>query len=97
MTTAPTLLGIDLGTSSVKVVLTDPTGSVLTQADTDYPVDRPHPGWAESDPEAWWAAVRDTVRRVLAQLPGAAPAGIGLSGQMHGVVLCSAEGRPVRP
>ncbi|MCW2640015.1 MAG: xylB [Dactylosporangium sp.] len=97
MTTAPTLLGIDLGTSSVKVVLTDPTGSVLTQADADYPVDRPHPGWAESDPEAWWAAVRDTVRRVLAQLPGAAPAGIGLSGQMHGVVLCSAEGRPVRP
>jgi xylulokinase len=97
MTASLTLLGIDLGTSSVKVVLIDPAGTVLAQADADYDVHRPHPAWAESDPEQWWTAVRDSVSRALAQLPGATPAGIGLSGQMHGVVLCDAAGTPVRP
>lgn len=97
MTNSPTLLGIDLGTSSVKVVLTDPAGMVLAQADAHYAVQRPHPGWAESNPEHWWSAVRDAVSRVLTLLPGAAPAGIGLSGQMHGVVLANAAGGAVRP
>ena len=97
MSAATTLLGIDLGTSSVKVVLTDPAGAVLAQASAEYPVDRVQPGWAETDPEAWWSAIRDTVARVLADRPGSRPVGIGLSGQMHGVVLCSADGTPVRP
>jgi xylulokinase len=97
MGTEITVLGIDLGTSSVKVVLTDPAGNVLTQAAADYPVNRPHPGWAETDPEHWWHAVLTTVAEVLAAAPDAQPAGIGLSGQMHGVVLCSADGTAVRP
>lgn len=97
MSTPITVLGIDLGTSSVKVVLTDPAGNVLTQAAADYPVDRPHPGWAETDPERWWQAVRAAVAQVLDAVPGAEPAGIGLSGQMHGVVLCTADGIAVRP
>jgi xylulokinase len=97
MTNSPTLLGIDLGTSSVKVVLADPAGTVKAQAVADYAVRRPHPGWAESDPEHWWSAIGVSVSRVLAQVPGASPAGIGLSGQMHGVVLCDAAGTAVRP
>jgi len=50
MSATPTLLGIDLGTSSVKVVLTDPAGHLLDQATEAYPVERPRPGWAETDP-----------------------------------------------
>ena len=96
MSNADILLGIDLGTSSVKVVLTDPSGIVLAQASAEYPVDRPHPGWAETDPETWWRAIRITVAQVLAAIPGASPVGIGLSGQMHGVVVCLADGTPVR-
>ncbi|MDQ6658915.1 MAG: FGGY family carbohydrate kinase [Actinomycetota bacterium] len=97
MSSATTLLGIDLGTSSVKVVLTDFAGAVLTQASAEYSVERRHPGWAETDPHRWWRAIESAVAQVLAAIPGRAPAGIGLSGQMHGVVLCSADGAPVRP
>ncbi|GGM11637.1 xylulokinase [Nakamurella endophytica] len=93
----PAVLGIDLGTSSVKVVLTGPDGAVRAQAGADYPVTRPHPGWSETDPAAWWSAIRSAVAQVLAAEPGAAPVGIGLSGQMHGVVLADADGRPTRP
>jgi len=95
--TTPAALGIDLGTSSVKAMLLDPTdGSVLAQADAAYPVDRPRLGWAETDPEQWWAAVRQTVATVTAAVPDRLVAGIGLSGQMHGVVLCGSDGIPTR-
>lgn len=97
MSTEATVLGIDVGTSSVKVILTNPTGKVLAQALADYPVNRLHPGWAGTDPQDWWRAVRTGVRQVLAACPAAMPSGIGLSGQMHGVVLCSVDGTPVRP
>jgi xylulokinase len=90
-----TVLGIDLGTSGVKVVLTDRSGGVLADSGREYTVDRPHPGWAESDPAAWWSAIRDAVTDVLGQRPAATPVGIGLSGQMHGVVLIDAGGAPV--
>lgn len=90
------LLGIDLGTSSVKVVLIDIDGAVLAQAGADYPVDRAHPGWAETDPERWWSAIRDATRQVRSSVP-MPPVAIGLSGQMHGVVICDRHGRPTRP
>ncbi len=89
-------LGIDLGTSSVKAVVTDLTGTLLAQATADYPVSNPHPGWAETDPELWWSAITTAVRQATAA-SDARITGIGLSGQMHGVVLTDAEGRPVRP
>jgi xylulokinase len=95
MTGGPTLLGVDLGTSSVKVVLTDPHGRILDQATESYLVRRPHPGWAETDPQVWWDAIVSAVAR-LGTTPGQV-AGIGLSGQMHGVVLCTADATPVRP
>ena len=95
MSGTPTLLGIDLGTSSVKVVLSDPAGHLLDQVTEAYPVERPHPGWAETDPMAWW----DAIVRAVARLGSDARhvAGIGLSGQMHGVVLCGVDTTPVRP
>ena len=97
MTPSPTLLGIDLGTSSVKVMLTDAAGAPLARSTHDYPVDRPHPDWAETDPATWWTAVRKAVHDIRQQVPDAEPAGIGLCGQMHGVVLCDGSGAPTRP
>ncbi|HEX8095004.1 xylulokinase [Jatrophihabitans sp.] len=89
------MLGIDLGTSSVKVVLTDLEGAVIGQAAGEYLVVNERPGWAETDPADWLAATVSTVRQCVDEA-GADPRAIGLSGQMHGVVPADAAGRPVR-
>ena len=94
------LLGIDLGTSAVKVVALDTQGRTLASGRAEYGVSAPQPGWAESDPEEWWRATVAAVRAVRSALAGQAERQIealGLSGQMHGVVLCDAEGQPLRP
>jgi xylulokinase len=90
------LLGIDLGTSSVKVLLMTATGTVLGEGSSAYPVRSPQPGWAESDPQDWWAAVAIAVRAATAE-HGHSVTAIGLSGQMHGVVLCDAVGTALYP
>lgn len=91
-------LGIDLGTSSAKCVAIDDSAALLASAQERYGVDRPSPGWAEQDPELWWSAVSTTIAAVVASLPPRTEIrGIGLSGQMHGVVLVDASGRAVRP
>jgi xylulokinase len=97
MTATPAVLGIDLGTSSVKVVLSDPDGTIRSRASAAYSVERPHSTWAETEPVAWWLAIQDTVGQLRSDRRWAAPSAIGLSGQMHGVVLCSSSGEPVRP
>lgn len=74
------LLGIDLGTGSVKALLLDVDGTVLAEASHPYPVQSPKPGWAETDPEAWWSAVAIAVRQVVANASHPVEA-IGLSGQ----------------
>jgi len=81
------VIGIDLGTQSVKVAMVGADGVVEASATRPYAVHSAHPGWAESDPEAWLDAALDAANEVLA-VAGARPVGIGLSGQMHGVVLC---------
>lgn len=91
-------VGIDLGTSSVKCLALDAAGTVLAVAQERYSVDRPSPGWAEQDAEAWWRATAAALASMRAALPpGTALRGIGLSGQMHGVVLVDAQHAPVRP
>lgn len=90
------LLGIDLGTGSVKALLLKTDGTVLAEASHAYPVQSPKPSWAETDPETWWAAVAIAVRQAIADSPHPIEA-IGLSGQMHGVVLTDKEGQPLRP
>jgi len=91
-----TALGIDLGTSSVKAVITDAAGQVLSVASAGYPVVAVQPGWAESDPGDWWEAVGAAVRQGVARV-GAKPVAIGLSGQMHGLVMTSVDGEALRP
>ena len=91
-----TVLGIDLGTQSVKVAAVEATRdgrdpTVVASASRPYPVDSPHPGWAQSDPQAWLAAVSDAAAEVLDRI-GDTPVALGLSGQMHGVVLTDDTG-----
>jgi xylulokinase len=90
------VLGIDLGTSSVKVVALGPDGRPLAEATAGYEVTAPDAGQAESDPDAWWSATVAAVHECLSQA-GPAPAAIGLSGQMHGVVLTGELGQALRP
>jgi xylulokinase len=89
-------LGIDLGTSSVKVVVTDLAGRLQAAASAAYPVVNPQPGWAETDPQLWWRAVVAAVREAVAGTE-TVPIAVGLSGQMHGLVATGADGAALRP
>jgi xylulokinase len=84
------LIGLDVGTSGVKGVALSEDGAVLATASEEYPLSTPRPGWAEQDPELWWAAAQ----RVLAALPEGP---VGLSGQMHGLVVLDEHGEVLRP
>jgi xylulokinase len=90
-------LGLDLGTSAAKAVVLDTGGRVLAQASAGYPVTSAAPGYAESDPELWWQAVAGCAREAVAAAGGSPPVAIGLSGQMHGLVMTPADGRALRP
>jgi xylulokinase len=87
------LVGLDIGTTGVKALALSPAGEVLARAEEGYPFEVPRTGWAEQDPELWWHAAETA----LATLGGEEVAGIGLSGQMHGLVLLDAEERVLRP
>jgi xylulokinase len=98
-----TLLGIDLGTTGVKVALFQaPAGEVVASAFAGYPLMHPHVGWAEQDPSAWWDSTVQAIKMCLADadrngVKSETLRGVGLSGQMHGVVLLDAAGEVVRP
>jgi len=89
-------LGIDVGTTGAKAVLVDAQGRVLASATHDYPLLVPRPGWTEQDPHAWWEATVRSIRDVL----GAQDVevhGVGLTGQMHGLVALDGKGEILRP
>src|SRR5215212_4504079 len=90
------LLGLDLGTSSVKALLMAEGGAVLGEGSASYAVRAPRPGWAESTPEDWWTAVLEATGAAVGRL-GAEVTSLGLSGQMHGVILVDELGLPLRP
>ena len=90
-------LGIDLGTSAVKLLLTDEKGAIVREEKRTYPVYAPFPGWSEQDPEDWWAAVRDGLAAITAGLPENAVKGVGVGGQMHGMVLLGENDVPLTP
>ncbi|HUS68565.1 MAG TPA: xylulokinase [Kofleriaceae bacterium] len=95
------LLGIDLGTTGARaLVVTAGDGRVVASAGAEFPLHAPRPRWAEQDPEDWWRAAVAAARAALATARAAGPvevAGIGLSGQMHGVVLLDDAGAVVHP
>lgn len=92
------LLGIDLGTSSVKTILIESdTLKILAEASQEYKVSHPQLGYAEQNPDDWWEAVVKTVREVTRKYPDIEIAGIGVDGQMHGTVLMDKKGAWVHP
>ena len=90
----PALVGLDVGTTGVKAIACSPAGEVLAVASRGYGLSTPRPGWAEQDPDTWWAAAEAALGEVAA---GRDVAGIGLSGQMHGLVVLDGTGRVIRP
>jgi len=90
-----TSFGLDVGTSSVKGLAVGPDGQVLARAEVAHSSATPRPGWSEQSPEDWWSGTE----RVLAALTAecGTPAGIGLSGQMHGLVVLDSADRVIRP
>lgn len=93
------LLGIDLGTSATKTVLFDETMQVVASASEEYPLYQPKNGWAEQKPEDWYNASLHTIQSVLAKtnINPEDIAGIGLSGQMHGLVMLDKDNNVIRP
>lgn len=92
------LLGIDIGTSGTKSVLFNTNGVPLASGTEAYPMDQPQNGWAEQDPADWWKATVHTCREVI-EKSGIDPRnikGIGLSGQMHGLVMLDKDGEVLR-
>jgi xylulokinase len=86
------LVGLDVGTSGLKALALSATGEVLARAERPYPLSSPNPGWAEQDPEDWFAAAEGALGEL-----GVEATSIGLSGQMHGLVALDAEERVLRP
>jgi len=94
-----TTLGIDLGTSELKLALVDARGTLVASAGAPLSVSRPRPHWAEQDPQDWWDALVLAARTLRASHPQAwsAVQAIGLSGQMHGAVLVDEDRQVLRP
>jgi xylulokinase len=90
-------LGIDLGTSGVKAVVTGEAGEVIAQVTTPLTVSRPRPLWSEQAPAEWWRATQIAIAQLREDLSLEGVRGIGLSGQMHGAVLLDAADRVLRP
>ena len=96
------LIGIDVGTSATKTVLFDEEGAVVAQNSYEYPMYTPQNGWAEQKPEDWRDGVLTTVSAVVKEAEGTGVAaadikGIGISGQMHGLVMLDEKGEVIRP
>ena len=94
-----TFLGLDIGTSSVKVLLVDAGQRVVAEASAPLSVSRPHPLWSEQDPSDWVEGVEAAVAAIRRHAPAefAGLSGVGLSGQMHGATLLDAQDKPLRP
>jgi xylulokinase len=93
------LIGIDIGTSSTKTTIVDQDGKIVIWTDEEYRINSLQPGWAEQDPETWFSAVINTLQKAVEQsgIPVDHVAGIGLAGQMHGLVCVDKAGKPLRP
>jgi xylulokinase len=89
-------VGIDVGTTGVKAIAIGPAGQVIARSEHNYPLSTPRPGWSEQDPELWWEAAQASLGALAAS--GAKDIrGVGLSGQMHGLVCLDANDQVLRP
>ena len=90
-------IGIDLGTSAVKLLLMDQEGRIRNELSREYPLEFPRPGWSQQDPEDWKKAVLEGIPVLLAGFDKSQVAGIGAGGQMHGLVVLDENDRVIRP
>ena len=90
-------IGIDLGTSAVKLLLVDKNGRICRSVSEEYPLSFPQPGWSEQEPADWWNAVRSGLQRLLDGQDASLIAGIGVGGQMHGLVTLDENDDVIRP
>ena len=90
-------IGIDLGTSAVKLLLMDGAGKIHKIVSREYPLEFPRPGWSQQRPEDWKEAVFSGIRELLSGFDGSRVAGIGAGGQMHGLVVLDEQDRVIRP
>ena len=88
------LLGVDLGTSGTKTVLFDEDGNVIASKTIEYPLYQEKNGWAEQEPLDWWNAAADTIHAVITEsgVDNKDIRGLGISGQMHGLVMLDKDG-----
>ncbi len=90
-------IGVDLGTSAVKLLLMDEKGKIKKIASRDYSLYFPHPGWSEQHPEDWFAQSVEGIKELTAECDKSQVAGISFGGQMHGLVVLDSEDRVIRP
>ena len=89
-------IGIDLGTSAVKLLLMDESGDIKNVVSREYPLYFPHPGWSEQDPDDWYRETLEGLKELISKEDAGQLAGIGFGGQMHGLVALDAEDRVIR-
>ena len=90
-------IGVDLGTSAVKLLLMDEEGDIKKIVSREYPLFFPHPGWSEQKPEDWFAQSMEGIKELTAECDKSQVAGISFGGQMHGLVALDAEDNVIRP
>ncbi|KRQ86271.1 Xylulose kinase [Caloramator mitchellensis] len=92
-------MGIDLGTSSVKIILMDGEGKIVASSTKEFPIYYPYPNWAEQNPEEWWISTKEGIREILDNtgIKGEDVKSIGLSGQMHGLVMLDKNNNVLDP
>ena len=90
-------IGIDLGTSAVKLLLMDENGGILNVISREYPLSFPNPGWSEQDPADWLRETKEGIRELLRGFEAQKVAGIGAGGQMHGLVILDEKDEVIRP
>lgn len=90
-------IGADLGTSALKLILVDHNGDILSSVSKEYPLIFPKSGWSEQNPEDWWKAFFDGIKELLNGFDSSLVKGIGVGGQMHGLVILDKNDNVLRP
>ena len=90
-------IGVDLGTSAVKLLLMEGNGTIRKIVSKEYPIYFPHPGWSEQNPEDWFEQTMEGLKELLADCDRSQVAGISFGGQMHGLVILDKDDRVIRP
>lgn len=90
-------IGVDLGTSAVKLLLMDEKGGILNVVSKEYPLSFPNPGWSEQHPEDWYEKSVEGIKELVAGFDASKVAGISFGGQMHGLVILDEDDKVIRP